>query len=121
MLQFGTIGNPLEKINPSGGYGGIIKAGSSGGPINLLNNVLRLMIVIGGIWALLNIIIAGYGFLSAADDPKKIVAAWNKIWQSALGLLIMVISFVIAAILGYLLFKDPRAILAPNIYGPGQP
>lgn len=111
---FGTIRNPLE-----GGYGGL--AGEGGGLIGFLNNVVRLLIVIAGLFAFFNLIFAGYGFLGAGDDPKKLASAWKKIWQSMIGLLFILGSFVLAAIFGYLLFGDPRAILAPKIYGPGAP
>lgn len=111
---FGTITNPLEN-----GYGGI--AGNGGGLVGLLNNVVRLLIVVAGLFAFFNLIIAGYGFLSAGDDPKKMGAAWARIWQSMIGLLFIVGSFVLAAIFGWLLFGDASAILSPKIYGPGAP
>jgi len=88
------------------------------GLIGFFNNVIRLLIVVGGLFAFLNLILAGYGFLSAGDDPKKMAAAWQKIWQSMMGLLFILGSFVLAAIFGYLLFGDPTAILNPKIYGP---
>lgn len=88
------------------------------GLVPFLNTIIKLLIVIAGLYAFLNIVLAGYGFLSAADDPKKMTAAWNKIWQSALGLVIVAASFVLAAIFGYLIFGDPGAILSPAIYGP---
>jgi len=75
------------------------------------------MVTVAGIYAFFNIIIAGYGFLGAGGDAKKIQQAWDKIWQSALGLVIVAGSFVLAAILGWLIFKDPTAILKPKIYG----
>lgn len=82
------------------------------------NNILKLVIVVAGLYAFLNIIIAGYGFLSAGGDVKKVEQAWNKIWQSLLGLAFVAGSFVLAAIFGWLIFKDPTAILSPTIYGP---
>jgi len=97
-------------------YGGAL--GPNGGLIQFFNNLIRLLIVIGGIWAFINLILAGYGFLGAGEDPKKMGAAWQKIWQSMLGLLFILGSFVLAAIFGYLLFDDPTAILKPKIYGP---
>jgi len=48
-------------------------------------------------------------------------AAWAKIWQSMMGLLFIVGSFVLAAIFGYLLFGKASAILMPQLYGPGAP
>ncbi len=89
------------------------------GLIVLFNNILRLFIVIAGIYALLNFILAGYSFMSAGGDPKKVEGAWAKIWQSMVGLLIIAISFALAALIGQLLFGSPTAILNPKIYGPG--
>lgn len=105
---FGTIKPPgFIDENPSG-------------MIVLFNNILRLLIIIGGIYTLLNFILAGFQFISAGGDPKKIEAAWAKIWQSMIGLLIIVVSFALAALLGQILFHSPTAILNPRIYGPGD-
>lgn len=116
MLQiFGEISPPpgiSRWIEENPGIGKVL------GLIPFFNSLIKLLIVIGGIYAFFNIILAGYGFLGAGDDPKKIESAWKKIWQSLLGLLFMVGSFVLAAIFGWLLFGNPTAILIPQIYGP---
>lgn len=88
------------------------------GLIQFLNNILRLLIVIAGLYVLLNLILAGFSFISAGGDPKNVEKAWAKIWQSLVGLLIIAGSFVLAAIFGWLLFGDATAILRPKIYGP---
>lgn len=106
--------NPPPAIAQPGGYGLL----SEFGLIKFFNNIVRVMIVIGGLYAFLNLIIAGYDFLSASGDPKIFAKAWAKIWQSMLGLLIMLASFLLAAIFGQLLFGDPTIILNPKIYGP---
>lgn len=93
-------------------------AGRVPGLVLFLTALIRLLIVIAGLYAFFNVVLAGYGFLSAGDDPKRMTAAWNKIWQSALGLAIVAGSFVIAAIFGYLVFGSPTAILTPQITGP---
>jgi len=89
------------------------------GLVVLFNNLLRLLVIGGGIYALINFIIAGYSFMSAGNEPKKIDLAWAKIWQSMVGLLIIAVSFVIAALIGKILFNDATALLKINIYGPG--
>jgi hypothetical protein len=109
----GGITPPPPFQGGTGQYGGY-----QTGLIAFFNNIVRLLIVIGGIWAFINLILAGYGFLGAGDDPKKMEAAWQKIWQSMIGLLFILGSFVLAAIFGYLLFGNPTAILKPKIYGP---
>lgn len=86
--------------------------------VTLLNIVLRLLVVAGGIWALLNIIIAGYQFMTAGGDPKQVSSAWARIWQSMVGLILVAGSFLLAAIIGQLLFGSPTAILSPEIFVP---
>lgn len=97
-------------------YGGV--EGSPGGLVGFAGNIVRLLVVIAGLYAFFNLVIAGYGFMSAGGDPKKVEEAWAKIWQSLIGLLIILGSFVLAAIFGYMLFGDATAILRPQIYGP---
>lgn len=96
-------------------YGGDINTG----PMQFANNVLKLVIVIAGLYAFINLIVAGYDFLGAGGDAKKVQQAWDKIWQSLLGLAFVAGSFVLAAVFGWLIFKDPTAILSPKIFGPG--
>jgi len=86
----------------------------------LLNNILRLLIIVAGIYTLLNIILAGYQFIGASGDPKKIEVAWGKIWQSLIGLIIIVGSFALAALLSKIIFGDPKIIFNPKIIGPGN-
>lgn len=88
------------------------------GLILFLNNVLKLMFTVGGLLVFFNLVIAGFQFLNAGGDPKAIEQAWNKIWQSIVGILIMVSSFLIAALIGFIMFGSPQAILFPTIYGP---
>lgn len=107
----GTVSNPLPKV-----YQGV----QGGGLLLFLTNMLRLVFVIAGIYAFLNLIIAGYTYLGAGGDAKKTEEAWNRIWQSLLGLIIIVGSFAMAALFGYIIFGDAGFILNPTIYGPGK-
>ncbi|HUV71750.1 MAG TPA: hypothetical protein VMW25_01960 [Clostridia bacterium] len=110
---FGQITPPPPFQDVPGQYGGF-----KTGLIKFGNNILKLLIAAAGLFAFFNIVIAGYTFLSAGGDPKKIEQAWARIWQSLLGLLFVAGSFVLAAIFGWLIFGDAGAILAPKIYGP---
>ena len=111
MDIIGNINNPL-----SGSYGDYNS--TTGGVTLLLSNILRFVFVAAGIYALFNIIIAGYQYMTAAGDSKALSAAWARIWQTLLGLIIIVGSFALAAIIGYLFFGDAGYILNPTIYGP---
>lgn len=103
---FGTISNPTKY------------AGAEGqGLFSLIYNLIRLAIVIGGIFFIIQLILAGFAFLSASGDPKKIEVAWSKIWQSLIGIVILASVFTIAAVVGRL---TGITILTPTIYGPGN-
>lgn len=93
-------------------------SGSLSGFAMFFNNIVKFMIVVAGLYALVMFVVAGYEFISASDDPKKVAGAWQKIWQSMLGLAVAAGSFVLAAIAGQLLFKDYNALLQIKIFGP---
>jgi uncharacterized protein (DUF927 family) len=63
----------------------------------------------------IQIIMAGYMYISANGDPKKTEQAWAKIWQAVLGFVIVAVAFVLAAVVGRITGVNP---LTPTIYGP---
>lgn len=87
----------------------------SGGVGNLISVSIRALIVGAGIYALFNLVLAGYAFMSAGDDPKKVAGAWAKIWQTLLGLVFAAGALVLAAIIGYLIFGEANILLRPSI------
>jgi hypothetical protein len=103
----GKIANPLPYADVRGG-----------GLVVFLSNLLRLVFVVAGIYAFINLIIAGFEYMSAGGDSKALTKAWGRIWQTLLGLAIIAGSFVLAALFGYILFGDAMFILKPVIYGP---
>ena len=105
---FGTVNLPPEIASKYGG-----NAAQNIG--RLLNTFLQILIVGAGIYALINLVSAGYMFMSAGDDPKKVAGAWARIWQTLLGLAFSAGAFVLAAIFGELIFGDPTFILNPRI------
>lgn len=108
----GTVTNPLPDAYKN------IGAAQGGGLVLFFSNVLRLVFVIAGIYAFINFIIAGFQYMSAAGDSKALSAAWDRIWQTWLGIVVIIASFAITAILSQLLFGNPTYILSPTIYGP---
>ena len=83
-------------------------------------NVIRLIFLIAGLFVLIKIVLAGFAYITAGGEPKKLEQAWANIWQSLVGLLIMVSAFVLAAIIGQILFGDPTFILNPTLHGVGN-
>jgi len=108
----GTIANPM----PSG-YKNL--TGANGGLILFFTNILRLVFIVAGIYAFVNFILAGFQFMTAAGDSKAIGAASSRIWFSLLGLVVVVGSFALAALISQLVFGDASFILSPTLYGPG--
>ncbi len=101
----GTITNPVTA------YNGISSIGL------LLSNILRLVFIGAGIFALFNLITAGFQYMNSGGDSKQLVAAWNRIWLTLFGLIIIVGSFAFAALIGYVFFGNPTYILQPMLYG----
>jgi hypothetical protein len=105
MLQiFGNIANPTNYHSEGGS-----------GLFTLLSNIFKLAGVIAGIFFIVQVIIAGYEYISSNGDPKKTEAALAKITQSLIGLAIVAGAFVIASVVGSILKIN---ILEPTIYGP---
>ncbi len=104
----------IGKITPPAAVSnfGDIQSGALG---KFLTLIVRTVIIVGGIYALLNLLLAGYAFISAGSDPKAIAGAWAKIWQTVLGLVVMAGAFVLAAIFGQLIFGDWSAIINPSL------
>lgn len=102
---FGKIYNPLPQyVSPKGE-----------GLFLFLGNIFKLVGTIAGIYIIIQFITAGFTYISADGDPKKIQQAWEKIWQSILGIIIIASSFIIAAIIERF---TGISILTPKIYGP---
>ena len=109
-IIFQVLGN-INLPGPLNNFGDV----ESGGIGKLLNVILKTLVTVGGLYALINLILAGYSFMSAGEDTKKVEGAWAKIWQTLLGLAFVAGSIVLAAIFGKLLFDDYDFILRPEI------
>jgi hypothetical protein len=116
MNLFGKIENPFNKF---GGYWQGIASGEQG-LIGFLNLIIKTAILAAGIFAVFNIITAGYLFMTGGGDPKNISKAWMKITWTIVGLFFVAASVAMAALFGWLVFGDPTIILSPTIYGPGR-
>ncbi len=104
---FGTIGNPLPAYQ-NYTYATVF-----------LSHIIRLITIGAGLFAFINFVFAGIGFISSAGNPESIQRAWAKIYQSFIGICVVILSFVFAGLLGLLLYGNASAILTPTITGPG--
>lgn len=79
---------------------------------------LKALIVVAGIYALFNLVLAGFSFMGAGDDPKKVEGAWGKITQTIIGLSVSAGAFVLAGLIGQFVFGDYFFLLRPSIPTP---
>lgn len=115
--------NLIAQDNPFGTVklpDGLSTYGQEPGPAfgKLIQFGLRALVVGAGIYALFNLVLAGYSFMSAGEDSKKVSAAWAQIYQTIMGLAFSAGAFVLAAIFGQLLFGNWNFLLNPIIPEP---
>lgn len=113
VLVFAWFG----QVNPPPALSGYDTT-SPQGLFTFLNNIIKLLIFGAGLFTLVNLILAGYGFITAGGNSESITAAWAKIWQSLLGMVIVVGSIVIAGVIGVVIYGDQNALLIPQLFGP---
>jgi hypothetical protein len=92
---------------------------TEGGLTIFISNLINLVAVVGGLYAFINLIMGGFQYISSGGDPKSTSAAWSRIYMSLIGLVVIVSSFALAAVIGQVFFGRWDAILNPKIQGPG--
>lgn len=105
----GSIDNPTKYATSKGS-----------GLFLLLSNVFRFTLVVASIFMVIQFILAGYGYLTAEGDPKKVTAAWTKIWQTILGFVIISAAFVLASLVSRLTGNSINP-LNFQLWGPNGP
>ena len=105
---FGWI-NPPEELKAYGANGGLIV---------FISNMISLAVLVGGIIAFINIIIAGFTYISSAGDSKATEKVLQKLNMSFWGLALMIMAPAIMAVIGWVLFKEPMYFLRPELKEP---
>lgn len=103
---FGTINNPTAFAGD-----GVT------GFFSFLSTIFKLAGTLAGLYFIVQIIFAGYKYISANGDEKRTALAWATIWQSLIGIIIVGSAFVIASVIGTLFGIN---ILNPTISGPNS-
>lgn len=86
--------------------------------ILFLSRMITLAAVVAGLWVFLNVILAGYHYIFAGGDSGTHTKVKDYLTNSALGILLILTAYTIAAILGLLIFGDATFILNPVLEGP---
>ncbi len=108
------------RVAPPPGVGAYNHGGEGFGLILFVSNIIRLITIVAGAFSLFNLVLAGFTYITAANNVKAVETAWQSILMSLIGLSVIVGSFVITAIVSYLLFGDATFILSPRLEGVPQ-
>ena len=82
--------------------------------VRILNTAMNVFLIVAALFAVLNLFLAGYAYIMAGGDSKKISEANLRITYTVVGLIIIVLAPLIAAILGIIIFGRWDAILNPD-------
>lgn len=104
------VSNFIKQAGDSGQYGG--------GLIVFITNMLKVVTIVAGLFSLFNIISAGYTYLTSSGNPKATEQAMNQLFMSLIGLIVIVGSYTIVAIVSLLLFGKADFILNPTLPTP---
>lgn len=110
LIKAAYAANPIGTFQPPGGV--INNEGEVG---TFFTNVISVIIAISGIWFLIQLLLAGFSYITGAGDSKKTEMAMKKITDSFIGLIIIVISFAAVTIIGQLFFGNANFVTDPQI------
>lgn len=79
---------------------------------SLISAVIGVLTIVGALWFLFQIILAGYDWINAGGDKTRTEAAWHKITNASIGLTVVVAAWVIVGLFG--------KIIGVEILNPGK-
>jgi hypothetical protein len=109
---FGTIAAPegVAAYNTQAGTGGL-------GLMIFFSNIIKLLTIVAGLWVFVNFLMAGWSIITSAGDSGATKKAYDKILMSVIGLVIIIGSYTLVALISLLLFGRADFILNPTITG----
>jgi uncharacterized membrane protein len=109
----GSIDVPegVDKLNTQAGGIGIVL---------FVSNVITFIMIIGGIWTIFNIAYAAFTYITGGGKAESHQKARDSFSMSVIGLLLMIFSYSIAALIGLVFYGDPSFIISPTIDVIGQ-
>lgn len=90
-------------------------AGGGIGIVLFLSNLITFIIILGGIWAFMNLILAGLLYLTGGGKADTHSKVSSKFTMSIIGLILMIVAYTVAALVGLIFYGDPKFILEPTV------
>jgi len=104
MNRFPLLALAIGNITGIGPYGTTDASLGAAGTFTLfLSNMIGVLTIIGGLWFLFQIIIAGYRWISAGGDKQNVQDAQKRLQNALIGLIVVVAAYIIVGIIGYFL------------------
>lgn len=69
---------------------------------NIISQVIGILSIVAVLWFVIQVILAGYAFLSSQGDPKKTESARTRLTESVLGLTIVIIAIGLGSLIATL-------------------
>jgi len=82
---------------------------------SLLRTIIIFLITLAGLYSFIQFILGGFGIISAGGDSSKVETAQKQITNAIIGLVVIGASFLIAAIIGKLIFGSADFIFNPQL------
>lgn len=92
---------------------GILSETTSTNPF--LRTIIIFLITLASLYSFIQFILGGFGIISAGGDSAKVETAQKKITNAIVGLVVIGASFILAAIIGQLLFGRADFIFNPEL------
>jgi len=90
-------------------------AGGNIGIVLFLSNAIKFFIILGGIWALVNIVLAGFQYITGGGKTEVAGKVRDRFTMSFIGILLMILAYSVAAILGLVFYGSGSYFLTPTI------
>lgn len=101
----------LRDIQPPVGSSNVNDPNS--GLVMFINRGFALLFMGFGLYVLMNFIRAAFWYISAQGDAKNIEKAKSTLTQSAVGLILMLLVFVVGGVIGQVFFGNWNFLLDP--------
>jgi len=92
-----------------------IKSGGNIGVLVFASKLLKLIDIVAGLLIFANFTIAGYSYIISAGNTSIMTEIKDKLTFSIVGIVIIVVAYTAAAIIGLIFFGNASFILNPDI------
>ena len=80
-----------------------------------ISRMIRLIMIIAGVWSAVMITMSGYTFITSAGDAGAFQKVRSQLTNSIIGLVIIFVTYTITGVISLILFGDAGFILNPEI------